>query len=516
MKRTIIIGSRGSDLALWQARFTQQQLAQQGVASEIKVIKTRGDATQHLSFAKMEGKGFFTKEIEDALLNGSIDLAVHSFKDLPTQNTSGLLIAACSYRETPFDTLLINPNATDETLPMNLKRNATVGTSAARRKAQLRALRPDLQLVDIRGNVPTRMAKALTELDAVVLASAGLERLGLDLSALHCVQFTPQQMVPAPAQGVLAYQIRQSDTELYPFVYALNHPDVSALSGIERSIMQQLGGGCQQPVGVYCTKTKNRYYLWVSWANNEHEFPKRLFLQSSTKQGLVKKAVSVLKNAGTKSVFLSRAATADSYFYRALSQRNYQLFAHSLIDFEAVPFELNTSFDWIFFSSKNAVHYFFAANPTLPAQVKIAALGAGTASAVKQRGLMVHFEGTNSKPQEVAALFAETARNQTVLFPQAEHSLQTVQQALQNRISAINLIVYKNTPAQQFTIPPSDILIFTSPLNVKAYCSRYEIKPTQKVIAIGDTTAAALEKHHCTHYTLPYMPDEISLADVCW
>lgn len=516
MKRTIIIGSRGSDLALWQARFTQQQLATQGIESEIKIIKTRGDVIQHLSFDKMEGKGFFTKEIEDALLNGNIDLAVHSFKDLPTQAVSGLLIAACSYRETPFDTILINPNAADAALPLNLKRNATVGTSAARRKAQLRALRPDLQLTDIRGNVPTRVAKALNELDAVVLASAGLERLKLDLSAFHRLQFTPQQMVPAPAQGVLAYQIRQSDTELYPFIYALNHPDVSALAGIERSIMQQLGGGCQQPVGVYCTKANNHFHLWVSWANTEHDFPKRLFLKSSNKQGLVKTAVSVLKQTDAKRVFLSREASADSYFYRAMAQRNYQLYAQSLIDFEAAPFELPTPFDWIFFSSKNAVHYFFAANPKLPPAVKIAALGSGTASAVRQYGKTADFEGSNANPQEVAALFAEIAKNQTVVFPQAAHSLQTIQQVLKNQLIVINLVVYQNTPAQQFTVPPADILVFTSPLNVTAYCSRYAILPTQKVIAIGHTTAAELEKHQCSHYILPYMPDEISLADVCW
>ena len=159
MSRKIIIGSRGSDLALWQAHFTEGELQKLVHEVEIKIIKTQGDKIQHLSFDKLEGKGFFTKELEDALLRGDIDLAVHSMKDLPTTAPEGLVTTAVSYRADPADWLVINKTALEEGQLFQLKNNATVGTSSARRKAQMRDFRPDVVLKDIRGNVPTRLNK---------------------------------------------------------------------------------------------------------------------------------------------------------------------------------------------------------------------------------------------------------------------------------------------------------------------------------------------------------------------
>jgi hydroxymethylbilane synthase len=170
----IRIGTRGSKLALWQAHFTQAELTRIGVESELIIIKTQGDMIQHLGFDKMEGKGFFTKEIEEALLRGDIDLAVHSMKDLPTQAPEGLAITAVSYRDNPADLLLIRPEALDKSKIFKIKAGAIVGTSAARRKAQLLDFRPDVQLKDIRGNVPTRLEKLRTgDFDAIFLAAAG-------------------------------------------------------------------------------------------------------------------------------------------------------------------------------------------------------------------------------------------------------------------------------------------------------------------------------------------------------
>ena len=178
MKSPIIIGTRGSELALWQANFTKTLLAENGIVAELKIINTKGDATQqwNLSFDKIEGKGFFTKELEDALLANEIDLAVHSCKDLPTTFPDGLTIAAYSKRANPFDLLLIKKDKVDETKVLKLPTNAIVGTSSARRKSQLLALRPDIELQDLRGNVPTRIKKLKEQnYDAIVLASAGLE-----------------------------------------------------------------------------------------------------------------------------------------------------------------------------------------------------------------------------------------------------------------------------------------------------------------------------------------------------
>ena len=162
---------------MWQAHFTQEKLSAIGIESELIIIKTPGDQIQHLSFDKMEGKGFFTKEIEDALLRGEIDLAVHSMKDLPTNAPEGLVISAVSYREDPSDIMLINKNIADKGKVLQLPENASVGTSSSRRKGQLLDIRPDLQLVDIRGNVPTRIQKLEQgDFDAIILASPSVWR----------------------------------------------------------------------------------------------------------------------------------------------------------------------------------------------------------------------------------------------------------------------------------------------------------------------------------------------------
>ena len=169
----IIIGSRGSDLALWQAHHVKSQLEKLGCTVELKIIVTQGDAIQHLSFDKLEGKGFFTKEIEVALLNKSIDLAVHSHKDLETNPPAGLMIACVSEREDPADLLLIAKSAVDKKNDWTLKTNAIVGTSSARRKSQVVRFREDVEIKDLRGNVPTRIQKLRDgNYDAILLAKA--------------------------------------------------------------------------------------------------------------------------------------------------------------------------------------------------------------------------------------------------------------------------------------------------------------------------------------------------------
>src|ERR1700749_99412 len=214
--RKLIIGTRGSELALWQANFVKDSLAAIGVEAGLKIIKTQGDRILHLSLDKLEGKGFFTKELEEELIAGTIDLAVHSHKDLPTENPPGLIIAAVSEREDPSELLLILKDCVDVHQKQSLKFGATVGTSSNRRKAQLLAHRPDLEIEDLRGNVPTRINKLRDEeYDAIMIAKAGVTRLGLDLSDLHVEEITPNEIIPAPAQGVLAIQVREAGTELY-------------------------------------------------------------------------------------------------------------------------------------------------------------------------------------------------------------------------------------------------------------------------------------------------------------
>jgi len=249
----IKIGTRGSDLALWQANFVRVELEKLGQTVEINIIQTQGDKIQDLSFDKLEGKGFFTKEIEAALLSKEVDLAVHSHKDLETTSPEGLMIAAVSDREDPSELLLANPNAVDSSELWGLKKNAIIGTSSARRKSQLLALRPDLIIKDLRGNVPTRVRKLKTDgYDAILLAKAGVNRLNLDLSDLHVEVLDPIVFVPAPAQGVLGLQIRSVDKHLALILANLNHVYTAQKIELERSVLRLMEGGCQLPLGVYC------------------------------------------------------------------------------------------------------------------------------------------------------------------------------------------------------------------------------------------------------------------------
>ncbi len=240
--KTLTIGSRGSQLALWQAQYVASQLDRLGVLSRIEIIKTTGDRLQTASLIQAGGKGLFTKEIEEALLTGAIDLAVHSLKDLPTETPAGVAIAAIPEREDARDALV-------GCRWKDLRAQARVGTSSGRRAAQLRLLRPDLEIQAIRGNVDTRLRKLKEgQYDAIVLAVAGLRRLGLDLEIADI--FSPDQMCPAAGQGALAIQTRDHDPGR-EICGALNHLPTSRAVACERAALAELDAGCQLPVGVF-------------------------------------------------------------------------------------------------------------------------------------------------------------------------------------------------------------------------------------------------------------------------
>lgn len=265
----IRIGSRGSDLALWQANHVKNQLEALGCTVTITIITTQGDAIQDLSFDKLEGKGFFTKEIEQALLDNSIDLAVHSHKDLETNQPAGLQIACVSERENPADILLIAKHAVDPSQKWKVKEMAVVGTSSARRKSQVIAFRNDVEIKNLRGNVPTRIQKLRDgHYDAILLAKAGVDRLKIDLSEFEEVVLDPTEFVPAPAQGVLALQIREADTTLFEVLQKMNHPEVQKRIAVERKVLNLMQGGCQLPLGVYCNEEETVYVSYTAdWEN---------------------------------------------------------------------------------------------------------------------------------------------------------------------------------------------------------------------------------------------------------
>ena len=244
------LGTRGSALARWQAEWVRDRLATQGVRAEIVVIKTRGDAEVDRPLHELEGKGFFTKEIEDALLDGRIDVAVHSLKDLPTGLPPGLTLGAIPVRHDPREALVNGRSLAD--LPPGTR----VGTSSLRRVAQVRYLRPDLEVVPLRGNVPTRVRKVETHdgLDAALLAIAGLERLGLGGKG---AVIDPLDVMPAPGQGALGLEIRDDDKTSRKALQRLHDPVSAAAVGAERTLLAELGGGCQAPVAAYCGEWGN-------------------------------------------------------------------------------------------------------------------------------------------------------------------------------------------------------------------------------------------------------------------
>jgi len=285
-------------LALWQANNLKALLDQQGIPSELIIIKTKGDEIQHLSFDKIEGKGFFTREIEDALLRDEIDVAVHSLKDLPTNMHEDLAISGVSDRADPCDVLIIHPDAVDPSRPTHLKKGGTVGTSSIRRKVQLHHFDPEAELVDIRGNVPTRIDKVKEKVvDAIVLAAAGVDRLNIDLSEYKVIRFNPSEFIPAPAQGVVAYQCRRADKASRKIIQLVHHKNVSSCTNIERKILNLLDGGCQLPLGAYCTQDQNGHYHVQTVLGKEVSDPlARYAYSSSTSVGLADHIVTQLKN----------------------------------------------------------------------------------------------------------------------------------------------------------------------------------------------------------------------------
>lgn len=240
------IGSRGSQLALWQANYVSSLLRERGHAVEIEIIKTTGDKITDVALAKVGTKGMFTKEIEEALAEGRVDLAVHSLKDLPTELPQGFELAAITKREHPNDVLLSVRHPSLKQLPTG----ARVGTSSLRRQAQLKAMRPDLDVQPLRGNVDTRIRKLEEgEYDGIILAAAGLNRLGR--TELIREVIPTAVMCPAAGQGALGIEIRAGDKDMHNALAFLDDAAARSTTTCERALLNSLGGGCQVPIGAF-------------------------------------------------------------------------------------------------------------------------------------------------------------------------------------------------------------------------------------------------------------------------
>ncbi len=381
----IVIGSRGSDLALTQTNYIADRLRALSPDLEVavEIISTKGDRVTDVPLAQVGGKGVFTKELEVALLEGTIDLAVHSLKDLPTELPGGLALGAVPERENPTDALI---SASGVGL-MELPQGAKVGTSSTRRQVQLRACRPDLQLVDLRGNVPTRLKKLHSEgLDAIVLATSGLIRLGLDSHIT--AHMKPEHMLSAVGQGALGIEIRENDPVLGPLVAQLHDRETAAATTAERTLLDALGGGCQVPLGALATVSGNTLSLQAcacspdgrqvirateSGSIDAPEALGRTVAQSLIDGGasafIQQVGLDALKAkqplAGT-TIVVTRAANQASLLSDELNALGARV-----LDFPTIAINpclpeksVEGAYDWIIFTSANGVNHFVAALET--------------------------------------------------------------------------------------------------------------------------------------------------------
>jgi len=258
MKSKIIIGTRGSTLALWQAKWVQSRLQEifPDTLIDFQIIKTKGDKILDVPLAKIGGKGLFVKEIETALLNKEIDLAVHSMKDMPSEMPLGLCLGAITTRENPQDVLISREKLDLKSLP----KTARIGTSSLRRSSQLLHAYPDFQIVPLRGNLDTRLKKLDSEnLDAIVLAAAGVIRLGLESRITS--YFDTSLILPAVGQGALGIEIREDDTRMQEAMHYLDDFETHTSVKAERAFLYQLEGGCQVPIAAYATVSRQNMHL---------------------------------------------------------------------------------------------------------------------------------------------------------------------------------------------------------------------------------------------------------------
>lgn len=479
------IGTRGSDLAMWQAHHVRDLILAHGGTCDITVLSTRGDREQVQAFEKLEGKGFFTKEIEQALLEDRIDLAVHSHKDLETRQPDGLCIAAVPDRAAAEDVLLIHPRAHHSGPWLPLTAGARIGTSSVRRRDQLLLLRPDLNIDALRGNVPTRVQRLKDGLyDAIVLAAAGLDRLDLDLGDLHTVRMDPRHFVPAPAQGALALQMRENDDRV-SWLAQLSAPHVPEAIEAERAVLRALEGGCQLPFGAHRSAPGAPLRCFLQTAQG----PRRIVATSA------EEALHRLEDRSSRSLIITRVAKPGDALHRLATGAG-----DALIEWPAaIPTPLPQAtppaedVQWVWLGSPGAARISADWLSNHP-DVRIAASGPGTvdalAESMKER---LAFCGNGDPRQALEAFLAHRQPGEKVAIPHSAQSLQRWQ-GMDSPAHLLPWPAYTMEPNGE-TPPTGDVVCFTSPTNVRAWKGAQP----QRIVALGTTTSQALTQRGWRH-----------------
>lgn len=309
-KNKLIIGSRGSELALWQANFIKKELERKNknLSVEIKIINTKGDKILDVALSKIGDKGLFTKELENELLNGSIDIAVHSLKDLQTEIPKGLKLAAVTKRHPVEDVLIARKKGTKI---KNLREGAVVATGSLRRRSQILHLRPDIKIEELRGNVPTRIKRFIeSDWDAIILARAGVERLKLNKHISSVID--KEDILPAVGQGALGIEIREDNNFAEQIVKSIHHEETYIAVKAERTLLKSLEGGCQVPIGAYAEMKSNGLYLEavVGAIDGSVTFRKKIRGAKSKPEKLGEKLAKDLLKAGASAILKEVYSTA--------------------------------------------------------------------------------------------------------------------------------------------------------------------------------------------------------------
>ena len=509
------IATRGSDLALWQANHVASGLAAAGVETELLVLKTRGDLIDNIPLNQIEGKAFFTTEIEGALLDGRADLAVHSHKDLPTEQTPELMIAAVPLRGPTPERLLVRraAHAPDAALlPLGL--GARVGTSSPRRQEQLLAMRPDLQVIDLRGNVPTRINR-LREggYDAIVLAAAGIDRLELDTSDLVDVTLDVDALVPAPAQGALALQTRVDDETTRELIARVFHDEGTRLAiTAERSLLAIAGGGCSLPLGAAVKHLGDTWSAHVFLgANHPEPGPGARWATGSgaTAQASVDAAYAVITSgAPTRTgplehlrVALCGSAAGGTRLGARLAALGAEVLHERVIAFEDIDcpdladrIGALRAGDVLAVTSRETVRHLGTCTP--PAGVSVAAVGAATAAELESVGLQPDVIGIGGARELAEAL--DLAPGARVLFPCAEEAHDDLERVLATKNIAVErAVLYRTVPlAEAVREGEVDARVFMSSSSVKATLAweRAHLEHSTQRLAFGAQTAAELAR----------------------
>lgn len=536
-RETIKLGTRGSRLALWQAHHIAGRIRELGQPVELVILKTKGDRDQSKPVTELGGVGVFVKELERALSAGEVDLAVHSLKDLPTDLPEGLAVAAYPGRERPHELLIMNPRVHAPSPPsgpdwLPLAEGARIGTASLRRRAQLLELRPDLKVAGIRGNVPTRVDKARTgEVDAVVLAAAGVDRLELALEGLIRVDLPLDHFLPAPGQGALAIEVRADDAELLALLAQLDLPEARESTGAERGLLNGLGAGCSVPLGTRAWRDERGICLEaILQANPPGHEPssevvvmRRAFVRCADPATASAEALRILgpqdllpttpEGLKGRRILIGREPEAAGELASALRAAGATSTCQAPTRFElrgtsaswsgALSALAGEEGAWVLFASARAVR---AASELSEgslrdalAAFRIGAVGPATARALACKRVPVDLlapAGATTGAGLADALLAHLGQARpTILLPAAEGGRPELGEALTSAGCEVTRIeLYASEPASG---PASsegvDAILLASPSGARVLLEGHSPGSIPPLVAIGPTTASAIE-----------------------